>query len=336
MKVIQFAQFGIDNLESADRPAPELAPGHVLVKVDACSLNYRDLLMVEGKYNPRIPLPLVPVSDGVGTVVAVGPDGPDDLLGHRVAAMFCQDWISGPPSRATIRNTLGGPADGMLAEMVALPATGVHQVPEYLSNEEAATLPCAALTAWSALVDEGNLKPGQTVLIQGTGGVSIFALQFALFLGARVIITSSSDAKLARAAVLGAHHCINYKSTTDWGKRAKQFTKGEGVDLVIEVGGALTLAESIRAVRVGGTICQIGVLSGQRAPIDVTPILMRNLRIQGVLVGSTERFGAMCRALESSEIRPVVDRVFDFENALQAFRYLEGAQHLGKTVIRVP
>jgi len=335
MKVIQFAQFGIDNLESAERSDPTVASNQVLVKVSACSLNYRDLLMVEGKYNPRIPLPLIPVSDGVGKVVAVGQDVAKELVGQRVAAMFCQDWIAGPPSRAKIRNTLGGPADGMLSELVALPASSVHPVPEYLSDEEAATLPCAALTAWSALVDEGDLRAGQTVLIQGTGGVSIFALQFALFLGARVIITSSSDAKLARAAVLGAHHCINYKSTPDWGKRAKQFTKGLGVDLVIEVGGALTLPESIRAVRVGGTICQIGVLSGQKAPIDVTPILMRNLRIQGVLVGSRERFAAMCRALELSKLRPIVDRVFDFEDSPQAFRYLESAQHLGKTAIRI-
>ena len=335
MRVFELPQFGLQNLQICEREIPTPGPGKVVVQVGAVSLNYRDLLMVQGAYNPRQPLPLVPVSDGAGRIAAVG-DGVDSaLIGQRVAGMFCQTWADGPPTRDKLRGTLGGPIDGMLAEYVVLPVTGVSLVPKNLSDIEAATLPCAALTAWSALVSEGGLLPGETVLLQGTGGVSIFALQFAKALGARIIITSSQDAKLAKAAVLGAHHCINYVSTTDWGKRARQLSAGEGVDLVVEVGGADTLPQSLKALRVGGRVCQIGILSGRKVSLDLAPILMSNIRVQGILVGSRARFEAMCRAIELHKIKPVVDEVFAFEDAVDAFHHLATGKHFGKVCVKV-
>lgn len=333
MRAIELAQFGLEHLTATERDVPQPGPGEVLIRVSAVSLNYRDLLMVTGQYNPRQKLPMVPASDGVGKIVAAGPGVDSSAMGTRVAGMFCQHWYDGPPRGATIRATLGGPLDGMLSEYVVLPIEGVSPVPDYLSNAEAACLPCAALTAWSALVSEGDLRPGQTALVQGTGGVSIFALQIAKAMGARVIVTSSKDTKLAKAAVMGAHHCINYESTPEWGKRARQLTGGSGVDLVVEVGGAGTLQQSMRAVRVGGTICQIGVLSGRKSPIDVTPILMRNIRLQGVLVGSHARFEAMCRAFALHRIKPAVDEVFALDDARAAFEYLGEARHFGKVCI---
>ena len=335
MRAFELPQFGLQNLQLCERPMPVPGPGQVVVQVGAISLNYRDLLMVEGAYNPRQPLPLIPVSDGAGRIASVGEGVDRALIGQRVAGMFCQTWADGPPTRDKLRGTLGGPLDGMLAEYVALPITGVSLVPAILSDVEAATLPCAALTAWSALVSEGELLPGQTVLLQGTGGVSVFALQIARALGARVIITSSKDAKLAKAAVLGAHHCINYVSTTDWGKRARQLSGGEGVDLVVEVGGADTLGQSLRALRVGGRICQIGILSGRKVLLDLAPILMSNVRIQGILVGSRARFEAMCRAIELHKIKPVVDEVFAFEHTTDAFDRLASGQHFGKVCVKV-
>ena len=335
MRVFELSQFGLEHLQLCERIEPSPGPGEVVVQVGAVSLNYRDILMVEGHYNPRQPLPLVPVSDGVGRIADVGEGVDRGLIGHRVAGMFCQTWNDGPPTRDKLRGTLGGPIDGMLAEYVKLPVTGVSPVPANLTDVEAAALPCAALTAWSALVSEGGLLPGQAVLIQGTGGVSIFALQFAKALGARTIITSSQDAKLAKAAVLGAHHCINYTSTSDWGKRARQLSGGEGIDLVVEVGGAETLPQSLRALKVGGRICQIGILSGRKAPVDLAAILMSNIRIQGILVGSRARFEAMCRAIELHNIKPVVDKVFDLDDATDAFRYLSEGKHFGKVCIQV-
>ncbi len=302
--------------------------------VRAVSLNFRDLLMVRGRYNPRQPLPLIPCSDGVGEVVALGAGVSGVKLGDRVAGLFAQDWASGEPSKPAFSSTLGGPRDGMLAARVVLPAHGVAPVPSHLEDAEAATLPCAALTAWSALVTLGGVKAGDTVLVQGTGGVSIFALQFAQLLGARVIATSSSDAKLERVRAMGAWRTINYRTTPDWGKVARKLSAG-GVDHVVEVGGAGTLQQSIRAVRPGGRISLIGVLAGGASDLNMTPVLMQQIRIQGVFVGHREGFLAMCRAIEQHAMRPVVDRVFAFEEARAAFEHLASGQHFGKVCISI-
>jgi len=325
--------FGLNSLQTAELEAPRPGDREVTVAVSAVSLNYRDLLMVTGRYNPRQPLPLIPCSDGVGRVSAVGAGVTSLEVGDRVAGIFCQKWLDGPPTRAKIRATLGGPIDGMLATHRVLPETGLVRVPEHLSDAEAATLPCAGLTAWSALFDEGGLEPGQCVLLQGTGGVSIYALQLAKAAGARVVITSSSDEKLERARELGADHTINYRADESWGKSARALTGGEGVDLVVEVGGAGTLKQSLRAVRVNGRVCQIGILAGGRGEVDLTSILMSNIRVQGVLVGSRARFERMNRAIAQSGLRPVVDRVFPFAEAVDAFAYLESGSHFGKVVI---
>jgi NADPH:quinone reductase-like Zn-dependent oxidoreductase len=327
--------FGLDHLTLAERPAPVCGPGQVLVQVAAASLNYRDLLMVEGRYNPRLRLPLIPVSDGVGRVAAVGEGVSRVRVGDRVAGAFAPGWIAGEPRYELVRGTLGGPVDGMLAEQVCLPEEGVMAVPDYLEDAEAATLPCAALTAWSALFGLGGLAPGDAVLIQGTGGVSIFALQLAVAAGARAIVTSSRDDKLERARALGARHTINYRADPAWGKTARELAGGEGVDVVIEVGGAQTFDESLRAVRLGGRIAVIGILSGHQKAIDLNRILMRQIRVQGVLVGHREGFEAMCRAFEAHRIRPVVDRVFPFDQARDALAYLARGEHFGKVSIAV-
>jgi NADPH:quinone reductase-like Zn-dependent oxidoreductase len=332
--------FGLDHLELVERPQPEPGPGEVLLRMRAASLNFRDYLMVEGRYNPKQPLPLVPCSDGVGEVVAVGPPcgrtGAAELrAGDRVLPIFAQGWIGGEPRREAVATTLGGPLDGTLSELMVVRAEAVVPAPGHLSDEEAATLPCAAVTAWNALAETGSIKAGDNVLTLGTGGVSIFALQLARLLGARVIVTSSSDAKLERARELGAWATVNYRSEPEWGKRVRELSGGEGVDHVIEVGGGETLPRSLQAVRAGGTVSLIGVLSGRPTRLDVASILMRSIRVQGVLVGSKRHFEAMNRALAQHRLRPVVDRVFAFAEARQAFAHLAAGRHFGKVVIRI-
>lgn len=330
--------FGLDHLRRTDRPDPDenrLGTGKVLLRIRAVSLNYRDLMMVQGLYNPKQPLPLVPCSDAVAEVVAVG-DGVDRVEpGDRVMPIFSQGWVGGEPTRERLRSTLGGPLDGTLQEMLVLDQRGVVHVPEYLSDEEAATLSCAAVTAWSALVTDAGIRAGDTVLALGTGGVSIFAVQLAKALGARAIVTSSSHDKLDRAKELGADHGIHYEEDESWGDTARELTGGRGVDVVVEVGGGETLPQSLRAVRMGGQISMIGVLSGIATDLDVTKVLMNRVRIQGILVGDRDRFEAMNRAFEVSEIHPVVDRVFSFEDAVEAFEHLQAGRHFGKIVIRV-
>lgn len=327
--------FGLDNLKMTERPDPQPGAGQVLINIHATSLNYRDLMMVKGSYNPKQKLPLIPVSDGAGEVVAVGEGVTRARVGDRVAGNFSQKWIAGEPARPKLTSSLGGPLDGMLAEYVVLHEEGIVQVPDHLSYEEAATLPCAALTAWHSLIVQGGLKAGETVLVQGTGGVSIFALQFGRMTGAEVIVTSSSDEKLERARELGASHTINYKTVPDWDKAAKEITNGVGVDHIIEVGGAGTLAKSLRAIRIGGHVGVIGVLSGTTTDFNVIPILMQNVRVQGVLVGSREMFEDMNRAIALHKMKPVVDRAFSFEESRAAFDYLESAAHFGKICIRL-
>lgn len=336
MKVFEIRDgFGLDHLWAGERDAPTPGPGQVLLGMRAASLNYRDYLMINGLYNPRQPLPLIPCSDGIGRVEAVG-EGVDRVaVGDRVATLFAQGWLGGAPRREWIRSTLGGPLDGVLSEQMVLDQDGVAPVPDYLSDTEAATLPCAALTAWSALVTQGSVTAGQTVLVQGTGGVSLFALQIALALGARVIVTSSKDEKLGRALDMGAWKGINYVDDPDWGKTAKKLTGGEGVDHVVDVGGAGTLAQSTHAVRVGGTISLIGVLGGVETKLALTPILMQNVRVQGILVGSREGFEAMGRAFEVHQIRPRIDRVFPFDEAREAVVYLAAGRHFGKICVEI-
>lgn len=327
--------FGLDKLVPCERAEPVPGPYQVRVRVKATSLNYRDLMMVEGRYNPKQKLPLVPNSDGAGVVDAVGPGVTRVKVGERVMGLFSQAWLGGEASRAAQTSTLGGPLDGALADTMVLHEDGVVHTPAHLSDEEAATLPCAAVTAWSALVTQGGVKAGDSVLVQGTGGVSIFALQIARMQGARVILTSSRDDKLERARALGAHEGINYVKTPDWDKAARALTGGTGVDHVVEVGGAGTLEKSLKAVRVGGTVSVIGVLSGGAGAVPVTPILMGNLRVQGVFVGHRQSFEALNRALALHGTRPVVDRVFPFAEARAAFEYLKSGAHFGKVVIRV-
>ena len=324
--------FGLDKLQRVERPAPRPGPGQVVVQVHAASLNYRDLLMVRGQYNPRQPLPLVPLSDGAGTVVEVGAGVHTVQVGDRVVGHFVQAWPAGAPTAAMLRDTLGGPHDGALQEQWLLPASGVAKIPDFLTFEQAATLPCAALTAWTALVDHGPLLPGQTVLVQGTGGVSLFALQFAQLAGARVVVTSSSDSKLARAMALGAEHGINYRAVPQWGKAVAAWSAG-GVDHVVEVGGAGTLHQSLRAVKPGGHIAVIGVLSGGAAELNITPLLMNAVRMQGVLVGSHASFAAMTAAISHARLVPVIDRVFAWADAPEALAYLATGQHFGKVVL---
>ncbi|MBI1917836.1 MAG: NAD(P)-dependent alcohol dehydrogenase [Planctomycetes bacterium] len=335
MRVIELQNgFGIDNLAPAERPEPKPGFGQVVLKMRAFSLNYRDLLVVKGAYNPKLRLPLVPLSDGVGEVSALGEGVRRVKVGDRVAGLFMQKWLAGPIDEEKAKSSLGGGGTGMLAESVVLHEDGVLRVPEYLGDDEAATLPCAAVTAWHALVAEGAVKAGDTILTQGTGGVSLFALQFARLLGARVLITSSSDAKLKRALDLGASEGINYKTTPDWDKKVRELTGDVGVDHVVELGGAGTLGRSLKAVRMGGRISLIGVLTGS-GEVNPMPALMKNARLQGIYVGSREMFEAMNRALALHRLRPTVDRVFPFEQAREAFHYLESAAHFGKIALRV-
>lgn len=333
--------FGLDHLQLVERPDPDperLAPGQALLRIRAVSLNFRDLMMVQGLYNPRQPLPLVPCSDGAGEVVAVGEGVRTVRPGDRVATIFAQGWLAGAQRPEYVTTTLGGPLDGTLRELMVVPAAALVPVPAHLSDTEAATLPCAGVTAWHALTGSpgaSRVTAGDTVLVLGTGGVSIFGLQLAQLLGARVIVTSSSDEKLDRARGLGAWQTVNYAREPEWGTRVKELTGGRGVDHVIEVGGAGTLSRSLQAVRPAGEISLIGVLSGTVRDLDIIPILMRGVRIQGVLVGSREHFEAMNRAIEAHELRPVVDRVFPFEEAREAFGHLASGSHFGKVSIQV-
>ena len=336
MKVFQIQDdWSMDHLTIAERDKPEPGPGDVLLRMKAASLNFRDLVVpIRGYGSFTGTLPLVPISDGVGEVVQVGAGVTRAAAGDRVCPMFMQKWIAGEPDMTRITSTLGAPLDGVMQEYMVVNEQGVAKVPDYLSDEEAATLPCAALTAWSALVTEGAVKTGDKVLVQGTGGVSLFALQFAKLLGATVIITSSSDEKLEHAAALGADKRINYIASPDWGKMVKKITRGEGVDHIVEVGGEKTLPQSLRAIRPGGTISMIGVLSGANMGVSLGLIVTRKVRLQGITVGHRDSFEAMTRALAQHQLKPVIDRVFAFEELKEAMEYLREGKHFGKICIR--
>jgi len=333
MRAWQISSFGIDSLEFVERPTPTPGPGEVLVGVRAVSYNYRDLMTVKGLYNPKLALPRIPCSDGAGEVVAVGAGVTAWKAGDRVAGIFMQNWIDGSLTAAKSRGALGGDIDGMLADYVVLHEAGLVAIPEHLSFQEAATLPCAAVTAWNALT-AGDLKPGSTVLIQGTGGVSIFALQFAKLRGARVLGISSSDEKLERAEGLGLDAGLNYQDNAGWDRWALDQTDGEGVDLVVEVGGVGTLGRSLRAIRVGGTVAQVGVLSGPGDPIPIPLILHKIARLRGIYVGSRQDFVEMNRAITHSALRPVGEE-FHWTQAREVLERMEEGSHFGKLVLTV-
>ena len=325
--------FGVDALALSERPDPKPGPGQVVVKTKAVTLNFRDLLVVKGDYSRKLPLPMTPCSDCAGEVAAIGEGVTRVKVGDRVAGIFMQTWLDGEVNEAKAKSALGAAIGGVLAESVLLHESGLVHIPAHLSFEEAATLPCAGVTAWHALIAEGGLKPGDTVLTLGSGGVSLFALQFSRLAGARVISTSGSDEKLARLCGLGASDGINYKTTVDWDKRVRELT-GAGVDHIVEVGGASTLPKSLKAVRMGGRISLIGNVAGG-GEVNPVPLLMKNVRLQGIFVGSREMFEAMNRAIAAHSLRPVVDRVFPFAEAREAMHYMESGAHLGKVCIQV-
>jgi len=334
MKSFEIPEFGIDNLVLAHRDDPCPGHGEVLVRMKAASLNYRDLMVVKGVYNPKLKRPMVPLSDGAGIVEEIGPGVTRVKPGDRVAPIFMQKWIDGPPTREKGASALGGAINGVLRELAVFAEDGLVPSPPSLTDEEVATLPCAAVTAWHALFEHTPLAPGESVLIQGTGGVSVFALQFAKAAGLRAIVTSSSDSKLERAKSLGAAETINYKSNPNWEKQVTQLTGGLGVDHVVEVGGSDTMPRSLRAVRTGGAISVIGVLSGTDDTVRPTDIMMNSVRVQGIYVGSRSMFESMNRAIEFHRIKPVVDKVFAWTGFKDALRYMESQSHFGKICLR--
>lgn len=335
MRTVIIPAFGLDSLRVEDRPAPVPGAGQVLVGVKAVSLNYRDLLVAKGQYNPRMPLPRIPCSDCSGEVLAVGDGVMSVKVGDRVCGTFFQNWESGDLTDAAGKSALGAALDGVLAEQVVLSPRGVVPMPAGFTFEEAATLPCAGVTAWNAVAGwPGFDVRGKTVLVQGTGGVSIFALQFAKALGARVLATSGNFDKLAKALALGADAGVNYKETPDWAAWAKSLTGGAGVDLVVEVGGAGTLEQSVKAVKPGGRIALIGVLAGG-STFNPLPMMMKGVTLRGIFVGSRAQFADLNTHLAAHPAKPVIDHVFAFDQFAAAFQHLEGASHFGKVVVRV-
>src|ERR1700742_1225019 len=326
---------GIDSLAKADIPEPK--PGHrqVKVKVAACSINFRDLGIVRGTYRMPSKENVVPLSDGAGEVVEIGSGVTWVKVGDKVAGNFFARWPGGEPPPDVQSTALGGASDGMLAEYVVLEEEGTVKIPSHLSLEEGATLPCAAVTVWHAMMEHAKLIAGQTVLLQGTGGVSVFGLQLGHAMGMQTIITSSSDEKLANAKALGATHTINYKTTPDWDKAAVESTGGRGVDHVVEVGGAGTFAKSFGAIRIGGKISMIGNLSGPATELNPGMIMAKRANIQGISVGSTQMFEAMNRAIATNRIKPVIDKVFGFGDVKAAYQHMASGAHFGKIVIRV-
>lgn len=334
MRAIEAHAFAIDGLKLAQRAVPKPRRGEILVRIKAASLNYRDLAILVQKYIPTLALPYVPASDAAGEVVEVGEEVTRFKAGDRVMPIYTQGWHDGIPTlELRTKRTLGAPLAGVLQEYIAVPAEDAVSIPADLSDAEAATLPIAALTAWSTL-QEGGVKPGDTVLVQGTGGVALFALQFARLAGARVIALSSSDEKLARAKQLGADVGINYRTTSDWGAAVKEATQGRGVEIVVETAGA-SLDKSLASLAFGGFIGIVGFVAGYKAEIPLRAVIGPMVRIQGIAVGSRARFEAMNRAIARHKLKPVVDSVFPLERAADAFRHMEQGKHFGKIVINV-
>ncbi len=334
MKVYEIQQFGIDELAIVDRESSVPGPNEVLVNIKAASVNFRDHMVVTGTYNPRMKMPAIPFSDAAGVVASVGNSVTKWKAGDRVMPIFAQRWFDGDSSEEKRRTSLGaGPQwDGVLREYAAFSEDSVVRVPEHLSFEEAAALPCAAVTAWNALVVSGKLKAGDTVLTLGTGGVSIFAVQIAKLFGARVISTSSSDKKIERLRAIGADETINYRDRSDWDLAVLELTEKRGVDHVVEVGGADTLQRSLGAVRVGGHIALIGSLTGAGTfnPINV---FMKSVRLQGIFTGSRSMFEDLNRAVNETKLKPVIDRVYSFDEVKDALRLIGSGAHFGKIVV---
>ena len=336
MKAYEINEFGIDNLTLAERDEPTPQGSEVKVKFHAASLNYRDLMMIKGEYNPRLKTPLVPFSDGAGEIVEIGEAVTKFKVGDRVTPIFMQGWIDGAIDAEKGRTALGGDLDGVLREFGTFDENGLVCIPDHYSYEEAATLPCAAVTAYHALFESGRMKSNDSVLLEGTGGVSIFALQFAAALGTRIFITSSSDEKLERAKNLGATDLINYRQREDWDKAVLDLTGKRGVDTVVEVGGAKTISKAINAVKVGGHIAVIGVLSGTTGGINPVNLLMKSIRLQGIYVGSRQMFEDMNRMLcQYIHIKPVIDKTFEFGEVKDALKYMENGEHFGKIVVKI-
>ena len=336
MKVFQIQDdWGMDHLQLSTRPVPKAAPGQVLLRMKAASLNYRDLVVPMRGYGSHTgTLPLIPLSDGVGEVVEAGAGVTRAKVGDRVCPNFAQAWISGEPTPERLSRSLGGPVDGTMAEYMLLPEEGVVKVPAHLSDEQAASLPCAALTAWSAIVTHDNLGPGSRVLVQGTGGVALFALQFARLRGCQVTVISSSDQKIEKVKALGADAVINYTRIPEWYKATREITGGRGYDHILELGGEKTLPQSLRCIRPGGTLSMIGVLSGGMLAAPLGLVVTRQVRLQGITVGSRDGFEAMMRAIEQHKLQPVTDKVFAFEELKEAMAYLKSGAHFGKVCIR--
>lgn len=336
MRALRAAEpWGLDHLTIVETPDPKPGPGEVLVRMKAVSLNYRDWLMINGMYGraPTSTGQVTPFSDGCGVIEAVGEGVTRVKVGDRVATMFFQGWISGPPTLEKALTALGSPIPGAGRELAVFSQEGVSKVPDFLTDEEVATLPCAALTAWRALFEDADLQPGDTVVLQGTGGVSIFGLQFAKAAGLRALITSSSDEKLERAKGLGADHLVNYRQTPEWSKPVREATRGVGADFIMEVGGQGTIEQSLKAVRIGGHIAIIGVVAQGGSGINPAVLIGNAARMQGVFVGSRDMFEAMCRAIDLHQIRPVVDKVFPWTEARAAFETMAGGEHFGKIVL---
>lgn len=336
MRAVELQGVGFEHLALVDRPEPAPGPGEVCVRMRYASLNYRDRVVALGGYGPQMRVPLVPLSDGAGEVVAVGPGVRALRTGDRVMTCFFQDWLAGPPTAEALRTSLGGPLDGTLRELACLPEHGVCKLPAEVALDDAAALPCAALTAWNALAVLSHVGPADSVLVQGTGGVSLFALQFAKLMGARVIATSSSSQKLERLRALGADHVVDYTRTPEWGKAAREWTRGRGVDHVIDVGGAGTLAQSLRAVCTGGTISLIGVLAGAKNEVHLPHVFLPQIRLQGVVVGSRAAAIEMLRAIAAHGLRPVLDaQRFALTDVHAAFEHMGAGKHVGKIVLDI-
>lgn len=334
MRAMEARDFSIDALKLGERPVPKARRGEILVRIKAASLNYRDLAILTQKYMATLPLPYVPASDCGAEVVEVGEEVTRFKVGDRVTPLYTQGWHDGYPTpEQRTKRTLGAPLSGVLQDYVVVPAEDAVSIPSNLSDAEAATLPIAALTAWSTL-QEGGIKAGDTVLVQGTGGVALFALQFAKIMGARVVALSSSDEKLGRAKQLGADVGINYRVTPGWGLAVKEATGGRGVDIIVETAGA-TMEQSLAAVAFGGFIGIVGFVAGMKAEIPLRSIIGPMIRIQGIAVGSRARFEAMNRAIALHKLKPVVDSTFPLEKAADAFRHMEQGKHFGKVVISI-
>ena len=334
MKAWQLTGFGLDHLVLNEIPQPEPGPGEVLIRISAVSLNYRDKLLCDGTYNPHLQFPITQVADAVGEVVVLGPNTSRLKPGDRVVTNYCTTWVDGPPKGKETLHSLGSTIPGALADYLVLTENALVAAPAYLTDEEAASLPCAALTAWYALVEKGGLKANQTVLIQGTGGVSLFGLQIAHALGATTIVTSSSDEKLTRVKSLGATHTINYARTPAWEKEALAITNKQGVDHILEVVGGKAVNQSIEALKPEGQISIIGILDGFNSDIPLFSLIKKQAVLRGISVGPRRALEDMLRKFDELKLHPVIDTVYSFTNARKAFEHLEHGA-FGKIVIHV-